>query len=142
MTKQNNTKEILIIALKLLVICSIVASIVAFVNAITKDKIALNEKISTAEALSGIYKCNLEYNEESKNFECLKETSSGEISSVSEISIKEKRGQIVSFYQLSLTFGILFSYFVNYCCSYSSLNWRLMLIIGVIPALILFFGNK
>ena len=59
---------------------------------------------------------------------------------LSEISIKEKRGQIVSFYQLSLTFGILFSYFVNYLCSFSEFNWRLMLLVGAFPALILFFG--
>lgn len=54
-TKQNNTKEILIIALKLLVICSIVAAIIAFVNSITKDKIAHNEMLKTADALSEIY---------------------------------------------------------------------------------------
>ena len=53
--KQNNTKEILVIALKLLVICSIVATIVAAVNFITADKIAYNEKLNTAEALTGIY---------------------------------------------------------------------------------------
>ncbi len=53
--KQNSTKEILIIALKLLVICSIVATIVAAVNFITADKIAYNEKLNTAEALTGIY---------------------------------------------------------------------------------------
>lgn len=44
-----------VIALKLLVICSIVAVIVAFVNSITKEKIAYNEKLDTADALSGIY---------------------------------------------------------------------------------------
>lgn len=54
-TKQNNTKEILTIALKLLIICSIVAGIIAFVYSITKDKIAYNEKVKTADALSEIY---------------------------------------------------------------------------------------
>jgi len=54
--KQSNVKEILSITVKLLVICSIVAFIVASVNFITKDKIALNQRISTAEALTDIFK--------------------------------------------------------------------------------------
>lgn len=53
--KQNNTKEILTIALKLLIICSIVAVIIAFVYSITKDKIKYNEMVKTSEALSEIY---------------------------------------------------------------------------------------
>lgn len=53
--KNNNVKEIFVISIKLLVICSIVATIVASVNFITKDKIAYNEKLSTANALTGIY---------------------------------------------------------------------------------------
>ncbi len=43
------------IALRLLVICALVALLVAGVNAITKDKIALNARENTAEALSAIY---------------------------------------------------------------------------------------
>ena len=54
-TKNNNIKEVLGITLKLLVICSIVATIVASVNHITKDKIAYNEKLNTANALTEIY---------------------------------------------------------------------------------------
>ena len=53
---KNNTKDVLFIALKLLVICSIVATIVAAVNFITADRIAYNEMVNTANALSGIYK--------------------------------------------------------------------------------------
>jgi len=53
--KQNSTKEILTITLKLLVICSVVAVIVAFVYGITKDRIALNEMMNTATALTEIY---------------------------------------------------------------------------------------
>lgn len=53
--EQNNTKQLLIIAGKLLLICTIVAVIIAFVNAITKDRIELNELNSTAEALTKIY---------------------------------------------------------------------------------------
>ncbi len=59
---------------------------------------------------------------------------------LSEISNKEKRGSIVSFYQLALTFGILFSYFINYMFSSNALSWRLMLGFGILPALILFCG--
>lgn len=54
-TKNNNIREIAAIAFKLLVICSIVAVIVAFVNFITKDKIIFNEKQNTAHALTEIY---------------------------------------------------------------------------------------
>ena len=43
------------IALRLLVICAFIAALVAAVNYITKDKIAMNQKKATAEALSSIY---------------------------------------------------------------------------------------
>jgi len=59
---------------------------------------------------------------------------------IGEISPKEKRGRLVSFYQLAITLGILFSYVVNYFCANSSLNWRLMLGLGALPAVILFVG--
>ena len=36
---------------------------------------------------------------------------------LSEISAKNQRGRIVSLYQIALTFGILFSYLVNYFCA-------------------------
>ena len=54
MTDKTN-KDYLIIALKLIIICAIVALIVASVNLITKDKIAFNEKENTASALTGIF---------------------------------------------------------------------------------------
>ncbi len=53
--KQNNTKEILSIMLKLLIICSLVAVIIALVYGITKDKIHFNEMLKTSEALTEIY---------------------------------------------------------------------------------------
>lgn len=59
---------------------------------------------------------------------------------LSEISTKDKRGAIVSFYQIALTFGILFSYLINYFCANLETSWRAMLFAGAIPALILFFG--
>lgn len=57
-----------------------------------------------------------------------------------EISPKEKRGQIVSLHQLAITFGILFSYLINFFCANLELNWRIMFLAGVIPSLILFIG--
>ena len=59
---------------------------------------------------------------------------------ISEISPKEKRGKFVSFYQLAITLGILFSYLINYFCANLSSNWRIMLFMGAIPAGILFIG--
>lgn len=59
---------------------------------------------------------------------------------LSEISSKEKRGANVSFYQIALTFGILFSYLVNYFCSNLNNSWRIMFLVGVIPAVVLFLG--
>ena len=59
---------------------------------------------------------------------------------LSEISPKEKRGQIVSLHQLAITFGILFSYLTNYLCADLESNWRVMFLIWVVPAFILFFG--
>ena len=56
---------------------------------------------------------------------------------LSEISIKEKRGQIVSFHQIAITLGILFSYLTNFFCANLESNWRVMLLIGALPALVL-----
>ena len=55
---KKDIKEIAVIALKLLVICAIVAALVASVNLITKDRIVLNQKIKTAEALTDINKAD------------------------------------------------------------------------------------
>lgn len=51
---KTNVKAFAVIAGKLLVICAVVAALVASVNLITKDKIALNQKLKTAEALTHI----------------------------------------------------------------------------------------
>lgn len=59
---------------------------------------------------------------------------------LSEISPKEKRGQIVSLHQLAITFGILFSYLSNYFCSSLSSTWRMMFLVGIVPAIVLFIG--
>ena len=59
---------------------------------------------------------------------------------LSEISTKEKRGEIVSFHQLAITLGILFSYFVNYFCANFVHSWRIMFLLGAVPAIVLFFA--
>ena len=59
---------------------------------------------------------------------------------LSEISAKNQRGRIVSLYQIALTFGILFSYLVNYFCANLDASWRAMFFMGAIPAVLLFFG--
>ncbi len=60
---------------------------------------------------------------------------------ISEISPKEKRGQLASLYQLSITAGILVVYFVNYLISQNASEewgltaaWRIMLGSELIPA--------
>ena len=59
---------------------------------------------------------------------------------LSEISTKNKRGSVVSMYQIALTFGILFSYLTNYFCANLQTSWRAMLFVGAIPAFILLIG--
>ena len=59
---------------------------------------------------------------------------------LSEISSKDKRGSIVSCYQVAITLGILFSYLINFSCAGFVYNWRIMLFMGAIPSLILFLG--
>ena len=59
---------------------------------------------------------------------------------LSEISTKNKRGSIVSMYQIALTFGILFSYLTNYFCANLETSWRAMLFVGAIPAFVLLIG--
>ncbi len=52
---QSTFAYIALTALKLLVICAFIATLVAAVNFITKDRIAYNQKMNTASALSDIY---------------------------------------------------------------------------------------
>lgn len=54
---------------------------------------------------------------------------------IAEISPPQLRGTFVSLHQLAITVGILLSFFVDYLLASSS-SWRLMFIVGAIPALI------
>lgn len=58
---------------------------------------------------------------------------------ISEIAPFKIRGRLVSFYQLSIVFGIILSYFINYQLhDIGSDNWRWMFISGAIPSVIFF----
>jgi len=59
---------------------------------------------------------------------------------LSEISPEKIRGALVSMFQLAVTMGILFSYLSNAFFAQFYSSWRLMLLIGVVPALILAVG--
>jgi sugar porter (SP) family MFS transporter len=58
---------------------------------------------------------------------------------ISEIAPPESRGRLVSFFQLSVTVGILIAYLVGLGFSHSE-AWRWMLGLGCVPALALAFG--
>ena len=59
---------------------------------------------------------------------------------LSEISPEKIRGMLVSLFQLAITLGILFSYLINAGFSDFQYGWRLMLLAGIFPALILGIG--
>lgn len=61
---------------------------------------------------------------------------------IAEISPAAKRGALVSMFQLMITFGVLVSYLSDLFFADESVIecWRPMFYVGVIPALILFFG--
>jgi sugar porter (SP) family MFS transporter len=59
---------------------------------------------------------------------------------LAEIAPQHIRGLLVSLNQLTITVGILSAYIVDYYYA-SSGNWRLMLGLGTVPAVILFLGS-
>ena len=59
---------------------------------------------------------------------------------LSEISPEKIRGSLVSLFQLAITLGILFSYLINAGFANFQYGWRLMLLAGIIPAIILLTG--
>jgi sugar porter (SP) family MFS transporter len=58
---------------------------------------------------------------------------------IAEIAPKEKRGALVTLYQMQITIGIFVSYLVGYWLSDSG-NWRWMLGLAGIPSLIMLVG--
>jgi SP family galactose:H+ symporter-like MFS transporter len=61
---------------------------------------------------------------------------------ISEISPTRVRGALVTLNQLMITIGILISYITDYCLSNdaNSGSWKMMFLVGVVPALILLIG--
>ncbi len=59
---------------------------------------------------------------------------------LSEISPEKIRGGLVSLFQLAITLGILFSYLINAGFANFEHGWRLMLLAGILPSIILFLG--
>lgn len=57
-SRKKDAVVIIVTALKLLLICAFIAALVATVNYITKDRIAYNQKLNIASALSDIYSEN------------------------------------------------------------------------------------
>ena len=50
-----SVKEILSVVLKLTVVVAVVSMMLAVVNTLTRDRIAVNERKKTEEALSGLF---------------------------------------------------------------------------------------
>jgi SP family arabinose:H+ symporter-like MFS transporter len=58
---------------------------------------------------------------------------------IAEVSPAKTRGMLVSFYQLSIVFGIMISYIINYTLHDTGPdNWRWMFITGVFPSALFF----
>lgn len=59
---------------------------------------------------------------------------------VAEVTPPDKRGMLVSIYQLTITLGIIISYVINYMLHDVDNNWRWMFATGVIPSVLFFAG--
>lgn len=59
---------------------------------------------------------------------------------IAEIAPAKQRGTLVSMFQLLITIGIVASYLCGYWFSEGENGWRLMFLIGIVPALILLIG--
>lgn len=60
---------------------------------------------------------------------------------ITEIAPAERRGQLVSFFQLMITIGILVAYLNDEAFSTDGM-WRWMLVTGVVPAIVLLVGMR
>ena len=59
---------------------------------------------------------------------------------VAEVAPAKNRGTLVAIYQLTIVFGILISYTINYTLHDLVNNWRWMFASGVIPSILFFIG--
>jgi len=60
---------------------------------------------------------------------------------ITEIAPAARRGQLVSFFQLMITIGILVAYVNDEAFSHNG-QWRWMLITGIVPAIVLLIGMR
>ena len=129
---KKDFKEIAIIALKLLVICAIVACLVATVNFLTKDKIVLNQKIKTAEALTDINKADgLYFSVDKKSGKYIVSDSEGNIAGSCEASDTTLKADIDAVYVVKDTEGKA----ICYCVEASPMGFKneVGLIVAVNP---------
>jgi sugar porter (SP) family MFS transporter len=59
---------------------------------------------------------------------------------VAEVAPAKNRGTLVAIYQLTIVFGIIISYTINYGLHDLENNWRWMFATGVIPSVLFFIG--
>jgi MFS transporter, SP family, galactose:H+ symporter len=59
---------------------------------------------------------------------------------LAELAPKDKRGTLVTYFQLAITLGILLSYLVGYIFESQNSAWRPMFWAGFVPAILLFLG--
>lgn len=106
-------KKIIILTALIFVVGSLVCAFSKNIYILTSGRIALGVAIGIASFSAPLY--------------------------LAELSRPQRRGFIVSLNQLAITLGILFSYLVNYYFA-DTANWRMMLLTGVLPAVLLLVG--
>ena len=114
LTDKLGRKKINIIASLVFVVGSILAAIAPDTNSLIAGRLLLGLAIGIVAATVPLY--------------------------LAELSPKDKRGRMVTFFQLAITLGILLSYVVGYIFGDAENAWRLMFWAGFVPAIILLVG--
>ncbi|MCP9747589.1 sugar porter family MFS transporter [Lacihabitans sp. CS3-21] len=114
LTDKLGRKKINIIASLVFVVGSILAAIAPDTNSLIAGRLLLGLAIGIVAATVPLY--------------------------LAELSPKDKRGRMVTFFQLAITLGILLSYVVGYIFGEAENAWRMMFWAGFVPAIILFVG--
>ncbi|MDP1814997.1 MAG: sugar porter family MFS transporter [Leadbetterella sp.] len=114
LTDKLGRKKINIIASLVFVVGSILAAIAPDTNSLIAGRLLLGLAIGIVAATVPLY--------------------------LAELSPKDKRGRMVTFFQLAITLGILLSYVVGYIFGDAENAWRMMFWAGFVPAIILFVG--
>jgi sugar porter (SP) family MFS transporter len=114
LTDKLGRKKINVIASLIFVVGSILAAIAPDTNSLIAGRLLLGLAIGIVAATVPLY--------------------------LAELSPKDKRGRMVTFFQLAITLGILLSYVVGYIFGDAENAWRLMFWAGFVPAIILFVG--